>query len=146
MDAKFQDILDGLADKRGRSRLEPYRQLIEELQRRGRSYRDVAKILREKCDLQVSASTIHDFVRIRSRWRNKSRRTPTHRTESSTPAATPQYEQTERSTRIDSEDIRRKVAALKFRKEVTEMSQKRFEFDASQPLRLMKLETKKPDE
>jgi len=47
MDAKFKEILDGLPDKRPRSRLEPYRELISGLRRRGRTYRDIAHILGE---------------------------------------------------------------------------------------------------
>jgi len=37
MDGKFQDILDSLHEKPPRSRLEPYRELIEELRRRERT-------------------------------------------------------------------------------------------------------------
>jgi hypothetical protein len=65
MDGKFQNILDRLPEKPPRSRLEPYRHLIDELLRRGRTYRDVASILAEKCQVRVSVSTIHDFVRVR---------------------------------------------------------------------------------
>ena len=37
MDDRFQDILDGMPEKPPRSSLEPYRELIKELRRRGRS-------------------------------------------------------------------------------------------------------------
>jgi hypothetical protein len=72
MDDKFQDILDSLSEKPPRSRLQPYGELIDELRRRGRTYRDIAGILAEKCQLQVSVSTVHDFVRVRSRTTRKS--------------------------------------------------------------------------
>jgi len=58
MDAKFKEILDGLPSKRPRSRLEPYGELIRELRRRGRTYRDIADILGEKCQVQVTASGV----------------------------------------------------------------------------------------
>src|SRR6516162_4929908 len=45
MDRKFEDILDTLPEKPPRSRLEPYRELIGELRKRGRTYRDIAGIL-----------------------------------------------------------------------------------------------------
>jgi len=49
MDANFQDILDNLPTRvRGRSRLDPYGELVDELRRRGRTYRDVASILSDK--------------------------------------------------------------------------------------------------
>ena len=38
MGGHFQDILDSLPEKPARSRLEPYRELIEELRRRGRTF------------------------------------------------------------------------------------------------------------
>ncbi len=63
MDDNFQDILDSLPEKRSRSRLEPYDKLIDELLRRGWTYRGIAGIPAEKCHLKVSISTIHDFVR-----------------------------------------------------------------------------------
>src|SRR5688572_16345823 len=66
MDDKFQDIVDSLPEKPARSRLEPYNELIDELRRRGRTYREIAHILAEKCQLIAGASTIHDFVRVRS--------------------------------------------------------------------------------
>ena len=65
MGGRFQDILDSLPEKPPRSRLEPYRDLIEELRRRGRTFREIAHILREKCHVETAASTIHDFVRVR---------------------------------------------------------------------------------
>src|SRR5213596_3531083 len=75
MDDNFQDILDNLPEKPSRSRLEPYGRLIDELLRRRWTYRRIARILAEKCQLKVSCSTIHDFVRRRSRSkRNLSKR------------------------------------------------------------------------
>src|SRR2546426_10043291 len=71
MDTKFRQILDGLPDKPPRSRLEPCRELIRELRRRGRTYRDIAHILAEKCQIQVTASGVHDFVRKKSRDERK---------------------------------------------------------------------------
>ena len=62
MDAKFKEILDGLPSKRPRSRLEPYGELISELRRRGRTYRDIAHILGEKCQVQVTASVLVGFM------------------------------------------------------------------------------------
>ena len=57
MDDRFLDILDGIPEKPPRSSLEPYREFINELRRRGRTYREIAHILTEKCQLRVAAST-----------------------------------------------------------------------------------------
>jgi hypothetical protein len=61
MDDKFQDILDSLPEKPPRSRLEPCNELIGELRRRGRTYREIRDILAEKCGTQVSVSTLPRF-------------------------------------------------------------------------------------
>src|SRR5579864_9456177 len=66
MDARFQEILDSLPPKRPRSRLEPYAELIAELRQRGTTHRKIAAILTERCQLQTSASTVHDFLRLRT--------------------------------------------------------------------------------
>ncbi len=58
MDDNFQDILDGLPEKRSRSRLEPYGRLIDELLRRGQTYKGIAGILAEKCQLQVKFQAV----------------------------------------------------------------------------------------
>ncbi len=67
MEAKFVAILESLPPKVPRSRLEPYRELIREMRRRGRTYREIAQVLGERCQVQVAASTVHEFVSRRSR-------------------------------------------------------------------------------
>jgi hypothetical protein len=72
---KFQDILSKVIKKLGRSRLEPYGDLIDELRSRGLTYRDIADILTDEFQFQVPKSTVNDFVRERSlRRRNAARR------------------------------------------------------------------------
>src|SRR6267378_6638911 len=119
MDTKFRQILDGLPDKPPRSRLEPYRELISELRRRGRTYRDIAHILAEKCQVQVTASGVHDFVRKRSRDRRKPAGPMTSsRTEKRPAAAIRRVATTPKSAPNLSfgDDVRRKIAALKARR------------------------------
>jgi IS30 family transposase len=66
MDEKFEAILDSLPPKPPRSKLEPYAELIRELRKRSRSYRDIASILKDRCDLSVGVHTLYAFVRTRS--------------------------------------------------------------------------------
>jgi uncharacterized membrane protein len=67
MDERLKQILETLPKKPPRSRMEPYREFIDELRSAGRTYRDIAAILAEKCELRVTASAVHDLVRRRSR-------------------------------------------------------------------------------
>ena len=52
MDANLKKMLEELPRKLPRSRLEPYREFIEELRGRGRTYREIAEILADKCAVQ----------------------------------------------------------------------------------------------
>jgi len=65
MDTKFQAILDSLPPKLPRSKLEPYADLIRELRKRERSYREIAGLLKERCGLNVGVHTLYSFVRTR---------------------------------------------------------------------------------
>jgi hypothetical protein len=67
MDPRFQAILNALPEKQPRSRLEPYRQLIAEMRKRGRSYREITQVLTQSCGVRVGTSTINDFVLARSK-------------------------------------------------------------------------------
>jgi len=149
MDSQFQDILDSLPEKPPRSRLEPYGELIDELRRRGRTFREIAHILAEKCHLETAASTIHDFVRMRSRIEQGSPSGSSKRTTKSTPAPKPQELETVKpaaKTGAVVDEIRRKIASLKVRKSVIEPTPQGFQFDPGEPLRLMKPGKKRADE
>jgi hypothetical protein len=135
MDTKFKEILDGLPDKPPRSRLEPYRELIRELRRRGRTYRDIAHILAEKCQVQVTASGVHDFVRTRSRVKGKSAKRIVADS-MMTARAAPIVLSAQKSSAED--EVQRRIAVLKARKPRTKAIPAEFQFDPSQPLRLKK--------
>ena len=71
MDEAFQAILDSLPPKAARSKLEPYAELIRELRKRGRSYREIASILGERCGVTVGIHTVYNFVQVRSKAKGK---------------------------------------------------------------------------
>jgi hypothetical protein len=127
MDTDLKKILAELPIKPPRSRLEPYREFIEELRRRGRTYRDIADILAEKCAVHVTGSGVHDFVRTRNRAKTKlaGPRNVGNPMEAETSPAS-----------ASSEDVQRKIAALKPRKAPTVPGPPGFEYDPDQPLRL----------
>ena len=67
-------ITAGFADlppKPPRSKLEPHRELIRELRRKGRTYREVARLFQERLGLYVAPSTLHSFVKVRAKHRKR---------------------------------------------------------------------------
>ncbi len=71
METKFDAILKNLPAKQPRSRLEPYSELITEMRKRGRTYREIADVLKKACGLKVGTSTVNDFVLARSKSKAK---------------------------------------------------------------------------
>jgi hypothetical protein len=67
MEPAHQLILESLPQKPPRSKLEPHRELIRELRRKGRTYREVAKLFNERLGLYVAPSTLHSFVKVRAK-------------------------------------------------------------------------------
>ena len=72
MEPAHQIILESLPEKQYRSKLEPHRELIRELRRKGRTYREVARLFHERLGLYVAPSTLHSFVKVRAKHRKRS--------------------------------------------------------------------------
>jgi hypothetical protein len=136
MEDKFQHILNSVSAKPGRSRLEPYGELIDELRRQGFTCRAIVALLAEKCQFQTSKSAVNNFLRKRSRRkRNAARRIAN---DAMIAAQLPSKAAILDSARKQSEDeVRKRIAALKARKLVTAPSLDDFHFDPTQPLRLI---------
>ena len=137
MDDKLQDILDSLPEKPPRSRLEPYGGLIGELRRRGRTYREIAHILAEKCQLQTAASTIHDFVRVRSRVTKKQPKReplagPVARQRAVVPGARGLVPTRDKEPPL--EELPKRIAALKKRVVPAKANPEQFHYDPNEPL------------
>jgi hypothetical protein len=143
MDAKFEAILNSLPAKEPRSRLEPYGELITEMRKRGRTYREIANVLKKTCGLKVGASTVNDFVLARSK--STAKRLPS----ASRTIATNKNKQGLRSTCKDtearegtgrpqkaSEGIARTIKELKDRPLKTRAKKLLFEYNPDEPLRL----------
>ena len=143
MKDQLQEILDSLDEKTPRSRLSPYRNLIVELRRRKRTYREILQILREKCQVQVSISTLHGFL-IAQRKQKRIVRTstisehPKPREEESMPERIPIPAASEKPVPAPPPDeVRQRIAALKQQPAQTEPDTKRFYYDPDQPLHLI---------
>ena len=70
-DAVLSPFAD-LPPKPPRSKLEPHRDLIRELRRKGQTYRDVARLFQERLGFYVAPSTLHSFVKVRAKHRKRS--------------------------------------------------------------------------
>ena len=136
MNETFQAILDSLPPKEPRSKLEPYAELIQELRKRGRSYREIANILAERCGIRVGTHTVYSFVQVRATAsrKGKSARTGTGR---QTPA-TPVVDATVAATTESNDEVWQRIQTLKQRT-TTDISEEKkvFQFDENEPLRLV---------
>jgi hypothetical protein len=116
-------IISGFADlppKPPRSKLEPHRDLIRELRRKGQTYRDVARLFQERLGLYVAPSTLHSFVKVRAKHRKRS-----------------QFELP--PTELDATKVPPvldRVAALKARSTASNAKSARFVFRENEPLTL----------
>ena len=133
---KFQDILSKVTKKSGRSRLEPYGELIDELRGRGLTYRDIADILTDELQFHVPKSTVNDFVRERSRRRRNAARQISRRV-AIPPPIVPKAASLHSGQGPSDEEVRQRIAALKARKPATTPSDNGFYFDPTEPLRLI---------
>jgi IS30 family transposase len=144
MDDKVNEILDRLPPKPPRSRLDPHAALIEELRRRGRTYREIARVLAEDCQVQSSPSNIYYFVRLRAREAKKAKAEQAKQNQAgsigSSKVASAQT--TVRNTVAQGNppnDVAQRIAAFKQRK-IPQPASAGFHFDPDEPLRLITVE------
>ena len=113
--ARFAD----LPPKPPRSKLEPHRELIRELRRKGRTYREVAHLFHERLGLYVAPSTLHSFVKVRAKHRKRT-----------------QFELPPQELAVAESPALDRVAALKARPAVRSSKPTRFVFRENEPLTL----------
>ncbi len=136
MQGRFEDILSSMSAKPGRSRLEPYADLVDELQDQGFRCRDIATLLAEKCQFQTSKTAVNNFIRTQARKRRNAVRKSSRQTQNPTPIG-PKLG-SEHPTQGPSEDeVRRRIAALKARKPPAKAPADGFHYDPGEPLRLI---------
>jgi hypothetical protein len=135
MDNALQAILDNLPPARRRSKLEPYAALIRALRARGRSYREIVTILRERCGLRVAVHTVHHFVHTRARARTSARLRPSRRPASgSAGCSSPSGASLPLSW---DEEVWTRIAVVKRRAPASAPEPKTFAFDEHEPLQLI---------
>ena len=64
-------VLSDLPPNPPRSKLEPHRELIRELRREGRTYREISRLFAGRLGLRVAPSTLHSFIKVRARHRKQ---------------------------------------------------------------------------
>jgi hypothetical protein len=133
MDDKVRLILESIPKKRQRSKLGPYTELIEQLRRRGHTYRGIASILAEKCGLIVASSTLVRFVAARL---NEKRKHPKKHETRKTYSMVPAKNKADISPTVTDDDLRKRIEMLKQQPAKTKQSPKQFEYDPDQPLQL----------
>jgi hypothetical protein len=145
MDNKFKDILDSLPVPEPRSCLDPFRELIDELHRRGRTYREISSILAGRCEIFVSASTVYRFLHRRSRNKSQSRKSgisPVPKMKKGNhPADTEGKVSIISETETITDEIQKRISALKLRPALDQTKSQLFHYDPNEPLHL----PKKPD-
>jgi len=67
MKPQFEAILKSLLPQAPRSRLHPYSELIREMRKRKRSYREITEVLRDQFGLKAGISTVRDFLRAQTK-------------------------------------------------------------------------------
>jgi len=115
MDQAFQAILDNVPPKQP-APLEPYRDLIVEMRRRGQTYREIAQVLAANFNVHVELAAIHDLVRPRA-------------------VRKPRQRPVERRPEVVTPSVRRRVETLLERPAQTQGPV--FEYDENEPLRLI---------
>jgi hypothetical protein len=131
MDEKLRTLLDQIPEKPPRSKLEPHLEVIRQLRRKGRTYQEIAEFFGEHLNITVAASTIHAFVQVRARRRQ--RQAPIElppMMEPETAAANGRA-----GVAGTEADVMERIEALK-RRRPPEKPKPRFEYNESEPLQL----------
>lgn len=137
MDEKLRQLLDEIPERPPRSKLEPHAEVIRELRRKRRTYQEIAAFFREHLQLSVAPSTIHDFVKTRTRQARKRTAVPELpradlKESVSEPVPTPPVA----ASPVLSGDIREHIRSVRAQPLPTKQEPPRFEFDPLKPLTL----------
>jgi IS30 family transposase len=124
-----------LPPKPARSKLEPYAELIEELRKRDRSYREIAGILAERCGVPVAIHTVYNFVRVRAEKPKKAGGGP-RRADQSQPSAASSPSGAEATAQTADPEVWQRIQELKQRPTAARATgaEKVFHYDENAPL------------
>ena len=135
MDKHLRDILEALPESPPRSCLDPLRELIEELRRRGRTYREVTRILSNHCEIHVSVSTVHRFLNSRNQTKPKQRKQRVPQVAGLTQLS-PKMPTDSGTLEPTADEVQERIAALKLRPAPAQTKSQLFHYDPNEPLHL----------
>ena len=132
MDERLRTLLDEIPEKPPRSKLEPHLEVIRQLRRKGRTYQEIAQFFAEHLKVTVAASTIHAFVQVRARRRQ--RQPPVELP----PMMEPETAAADGPAGVagTEADVRARIEALKRRRPPEKAPKPKFEYNESEPLQL----------
>jgi hypothetical protein len=136
MKEPFRDILDDLPVIASRSRLEPYRQLIEELRQRGCSYRAIARVLADRCAVKVSLSSLYEFANVHRGPSSETRVTDTPTSAASAIPVRKGLSMASDGGCRQNHDPHNRITELRSRRSPDYVAENVFDFDSTEPLRL----------
>jgi len=125
MDPTLLSLLETIPQKPPRSKLETHRELIRQLRRKGCTYHDIVRILHERVGLDVAVSTIHSFVKVRTKHRKQVQ------------YELPSLESEPKSISLGADDVASRIAELKAKPIEQKPKPKHFHFEESEPLKLI---------
>jgi hypothetical protein len=108
-------------------------ELIKQLRRRGHAYREIARILAEKCDMVVVSSTVVRFVATFAREKRKYSKRHDSRNER---RIAPQIIGVNVTSATPDADLWKRIETLKQQPAKIANSFKQFDYDPDQPLQL----------
>ena len=136
MEDKFHDVLSSVDAKQGRSRLEPYGEIVEALRSQGVTCRDITALLAEKCQFKTSKSAVSRLVRARARRRRNAARQISRHVAIPPPIIAKGAGMHSGPGPSESE-VQQRIAAMKARKPAITSCDNDFYFDPTEPLRLI---------
>ena len=140
MDESLESILDNLPPKPSRSKLEPYREFIRELRRRGRSYQEITHILRDRCGVTAGVNSVYNFVRVREKAERGTRfrqRGGGRSTEIAASTRLPERAHSQTRPAIG-DDAWKNIEKLKQRQSAPPAGEKAFVYNEDEPLKLVR--------
>ncbi|MEO8663192.1 MAG: hypothetical protein ABI693_32340 [Bryobacteraceae bacterium] len=144
MEKSISEILNAIPPNPPRSKLEPYYDLIRELRQRSKTYREIAKVLKDHVGLRVDHTTICDFVHLRARRARTQRHveqlpprtltssTEPHESEGDSPAPSITATASDGAA-----EVYARIEALKRRKPTSKPANPGFQYEEGAPLRLV---------
>ncbi len=140
MDESLQTILDTLPPRPSRSKLEPYKEFIHELRRRGRSYQEIANILRDRCGVAAAVHSVYNFVHVREKAERKlrSRQNSSPRSVETAKSPEPAKGVYLQPRTPPGNDAWKKIETLKQRQSGSPAEEKVFVYDDNEPLKLVR--------